>query len=123
MGRRSFWYKIYQSSNIECYNEEIARKELRKLVYILLEHNLSPIDDRGENIDSILTFKHKYDDSSVIYWLYFSSGGGDWATEEFFEKKHPEFYDNILRLDQFEKYNIENIKWKDWDFKDISFNK
>ena len=107
MGRRSFWYNISNAKENNITIEEI--------VGILNSHNAEPFDNRGEPIDTCYLFKHTYHDENIIEWLYFSSGGGDWVTEEYFESNHPNFYKDVLRLGEFEELNEENSGWTKWN--------
>ena len=75
MGRRSFWYNLSKAeeNNISAEN----------IIEMLNAHNNSPFEERGESIDTCYLFDHCYEDESTTKWLYFSSGGGDWVTEEY----------------------------------------
>ena len=105
MGRRSFWYNLTNKDSMS----------VEKIIDILLNHNKEPFEKRGENIDTCLLFNHDYQNGDKIEWLYFSSGGGDWVTMEYFEEKYPEFFNNLIRLGEFIELNDENNDWVNWD--------
>ena len=88
---------------------------------MLNAHNNSPFEERGESIDTCYLFEHCYEDESTTKWLYFSSGGGDWVTEEYFENNYPEFFNELLRLDDFQSINEENSGWTSWNI-DINYS-
>lgn len=107
MGRRSFWYNLTKGkeSNISFDN----------ILEILNSHNNAPFEERGESIDTCYLFQHEYQDGSIIEWLYFSSGGGDWVTEEYFDNNYSDFYKDVIRLGEFEELNEENSGWTSWN--------
>ena len=106
MGRRSFWYNLSKAEQ-----ENIS---VDNIIEILNAHNNTPFEQRGEPIDTCYLFDHCYQDDTTIKWLYFSSGGGDWVTEEYFQNNFPKFFDDFLRLGDFQELNGENSGWTNW---------
>ena len=105
MGRRSFWCNLSNKDN---------KLSLHDILDILYQHNTTKFDDRGETIDVVYKFDKEYKDGSHVNWLYFSSGGGDWATMDFFEINYPDFYKTVERLDDFEEFSDEHEDWRKW---------
>ena len=106
MGRRSFWYNLSKAEQ-----EHIS---VDNIIEMLNAHNNAPFEQRGETIDTCYLFDHCYQDGTNIKWLYFSSGGGDWVTEEYFQNYFPNFFDELLRLGDFQELNDENSGWTNW---------
>ena len=105
MGRRHFF--VYLGKE-----DSIISKRLRKCLKLIEAHNKADINDRGEYIDTVE--KLIYNGSSIYAeWLVFSSGGGDWATEEWYEKNYPNFFGSLKRSDDFENLRSYHKNW--WD--------
>ena len=123
MGRRSFWYYlgndtdtadrklIYVMNMIKIHNDHCER---------IPDEETGEIIERGEDIDTVYyqTFKGKKD-----IWLCFYSGGGDWATYDFFEIKYPEFRKNLLCYDDFEKKKDYYGNKELWEYKELDLKK
>lgn len=120
MGRRSFWYYLGK-------DEAESYKKLKKVMHRIKVHNdhiesipdekTGKILERGEDIDSAFyqTFKGKEG-----RWLCFYSGGGDWATETYFEFRYPNFYKKLYRIDDFERLKDYHSNEDLWEYKEIN---
>ena len=110
MGRRHFYiYLGIDDSNIS--------KRLAKCLKLIDAHNNADFNDRGEYIDTVEKLIYNESDKYFEY-LVFSSGGGDWVTEEFYENKFPNFYKSLKRSDDFESISPIHKNW--WDNKNWS---
>ena len=114
MGRRSFWCNLTEMEKNNIYIDNI--------IDILNTHNSEQYIETGEDIDICYLFEHTYSDNETIKWIYFSSGGGDWATDEYFELNHNYFHKNLIRLNDFLELDNENSAWDTWKItKDYSY--
>ena len=114
MGRRSFW----------CNLTELEKQGINidQIINILNIHNMTEFELRGEDIDICYLFEHTYSNHETLKWVYFSSGGGDWATDEFFENNYFHFHKNLIRLESFLNENNEHSGWDTWNItKDYSY--
>ena len=113
MGRRSMWYYLGD-------NPEEAEKKLEKAMSYVKNHNSDSSKDRGEDIDDAFyqTYKGKKD-----IWLILYSGGGDWATYEYFQTKYPDFGEKLMRYDDYASLKDYYSDEKLWEYKSIDLKK
>ena len=123
MGRRSFWYYLGEDK----YD---AFDKLEKVMHRIKVHNdhnekipdekTGLLIERGEDIDTAYyqTFK-----GEKGIWLCFYNGGGDWATETFFETRYPNFYKKLYRYDDFAKLKDYHDNKDIWQYEEIDLKK